>query len=205
MFPRPPDVLNVGSAHRPEQQQQEGEGLTAKLVHLIPALCVCAAHVEAGRFDDAMRCVEFILDLASLCDSPLPRLARIMVGGLVGRHRLGRTISRALIDPSSQKSVRAARSSFIRLLPFIKMGYVAINRVILEAMGNEQVHFFDDYFVPTRKENPGKIFVAEILLVPSTNPKYYRNRAHCWFGFVGVHGLYTSLTCPVQRRTRGSG
>ncbi|GJM88046.1 hypothetical protein PR202_ga04065 [Eleusine coracana subsp. coracana] len=59
-----------------------------------------------------------------------------MVEGLV-RRRLG-TINRALIHPYCQRSVRTARCSFIKLLPFLKMAYVAINRVILDDMENEK-------------------------------------------------------------------
>ncbi|GJN28356.1 hypothetical protein PR202_gb16467 [Eleusine coracana subsp. coracana] len=135
-------MLTLGSAHGPERRQED-QGLAAQLLQLRPALCACAAHVAAGRFDDANRCVDRIMGLASLGDGPLQRLSKIFVGGLV-RRQLGTTINRALINPSTPYSVRTARSSFVKLLPFLKVAYVAINRVILDAMENEKfVHIID--------------------------------------------------------------
>ncbi|GJN07042.1 hypothetical protein PR202_ga24831 [Eleusine coracana subsp. coracana] len=135
-------MLTLVSAHGPERRQEDG-GLAAQLLQLRPALCECAAHVAAGRFDDANRCFERIMGLASLGDGPLQRLSKMFVDGLV-RRRLGTTINRALINPSTQQTVRTARSSFIKLLPFLKVAYVAINRVILDAMENEKfVHIID--------------------------------------------------------------
>ncbi|KAK3136088.1 hypothetical protein QOZ80_5BG0427860 [Eleusine coracana subsp. coracana] len=128
MFPTTTtNVLTPGSTQ--SQQQEDEGGLPAQLLQLEPDLCSLAQ-------------LERIFCLASLCDGPLQQLARIMVDGLV-RRRLG-TINRALIHPYCQRSVRTARCSFIKLLPFLKMAYVAINRVILDDMENEKfVHIID--------------------------------------------------------------
>ncbi|KAK3139290.1 hypothetical protein QOZ80_5AG0380790 [Eleusine coracana subsp. coracana] len=127
MFPtNTTNVLTLGCS---TQSQQKEESLPAQLLQLQPDLCSLAQ-------------LEQIFCLASLGDGPLQRLAKIMVEGLV-RRRLG-TINRALIHPYCQRSVRTARCSFIKLLPFLKMAYVAINRVILDDMENEKfVHIID--------------------------------------------------------------
>ncbi|TVU27056.1 hypothetical protein EJB05_29634, partial [Eragrostis curvula] len=147
-------MLTLCSVHGPEHQQEvDEEGLATQLAQLCPALCGCAAHIAAGRFDDAISCLAYIKGLASLCDGPLQRLAKIMADGLgrcllrvIPDPRLG-IINKALIDPSScfdQRSIRTARYNFVKLLPFLKMAYVAMNRVILDAMENEKfVHIID--------------------------------------------------------------
>lgn len=114
---------------------------------LAAALRECVAHVAASRFDGgANRCFARVSALASVGDGPPQRLARIMADGLVRRligSFTGRGISGALIDSCGdyfdRQSVRAARCGFFKLLPALRVAFVAINRAILDAMENEKV------------------------------------------------------------------
>ncbi|XP_062183179.1 scarecrow-like protein 3 [Phragmites australis] len=137
-------MLTIGRIHGPVLQEEEEEE-EALAVQLRPALCECAAHVVAGRFDDANRCFARVVGLASVADGPLQRLAVVMADGLVRRLTAG--INRALIDPSSyfdQRSIRAARCNLFELVPFLKVAYVTINRAILDGMEHEKyVHVID--------------------------------------------------------------
>jgi hypothetical protein len=129
------------SQSQPQSSQSHADA------ELAAALRECVAHVAAGRFDGgANRCFARVSALASLGDGPPQRLARIMADGLVRRligSFTGRGISGALIDSCGdyfdRQSVRAARCAFFKLLPALRVAFVAINRAILDAMENEKV------------------------------------------------------------------